>query len=62
MTMTKYNKAIGTVVGGIVGIALIAFGISDTGVVPVEYQPMLDSVVLLISGVLGTVLSPKNAA
>ena len=60
--MTKYNKAIGTVVGGIVGIVLIAFGISDTGVVPPEYQPMLDSVVLLISGVLGTVLSPKNAA
>lgn len=59
--MTKYNKAIGTVVGGIIGIVLIAFGISDTGTVPVEFQPMVDSVVLLISGALGTIFAPKNA-
>jgi hypothetical protein len=60
--MTKYNKAIGTLVGSLIGLALVALGISDTGVVPTEFQPAVDSLVLVITGLIGTVVSPKNAA
>lgn len=59
--MSKYNKAIGTIVGVLIGIALNWIGLSETVDVPVQFQPVVDQVVVLITGVLGTVLAPKNA-
>lgn len=59
--MGKYSKAIGAVIGGVVGVGLVAFGLSDgSSVVPATYQPAVDSLVTVLVSAIGTYLAPKN--
>ena len=59
--MGKYNKAVGSIVGGLAGILFVAFGLTETSTVPVVYQPMVDTLVTLVTGALGTYIAPKNS-
>lgn len=56
----RYNKAIGAIVGGLVGIALAAFGVTETAVVPDDWQPVVATIVTAITALLGTYIAPKN--
>jgi hypothetical protein len=59
--MSKYNKLIGALIGGVVGILLNWLGLSETIDVPLAYQPLVDSLVTLITAAIGTYFAPKNA-
>lgn len=59
--MAKYSKLVGMFVGAIVGLILNWVGLSESIDVPVQYQPIVDQLVVLILGALGTYFAPKNA-
>lgn len=61
MNVKKYNKAIGAIVGGVVGIALAALGVTDSAAVPETYAPVVELGTMLVTTLVGVVLSPKNA-
>lgn len=56
MAVTKYNKAIGTLVGAAIGAA-VAFGI-----IPEAWAtPEVQGAIITLVGILGTIFSPKNS-
>lgn len=59
--MSKYNKGIGAIVGGIIGIGLAAIGITETSAIPPDMEPVVASIVATITGALGAYFAPKNA-
>lgn len=61
MNISRYNKFIGALVGGLIGIGLNALGVTETVDVPVQYIPLVDSLVTAITAGLGALLAPKNA-
>lgn len=58
--MSRYSKFFGSIVGGVVGIGLIALGV-DESLIPAAAGPITDAITVLLGGALGTLLSPKNA-
>lgn len=60
--MSKYNKGIGAIVGGIIGIVMAAMGWTDAvGAVLPMFQPVQDALVTMIGGAIGAYIAPKNA-
>lgn len=57
--MGRYSKLFGAVLGGIVGIGLVALGVSETDLP--QYQALIDTIVATATSALGTYLAPKNA-
>lgn len=57
--MSNYNKLIGTVIGSVVGMGLVALGATETSMP--QYQPFIDLVVAAVTASLGTYLAPKNS-
>lgn len=59
--MTKYNKGIGAIVGGVIGLIMAAMGWTDVvGSILPAFQPVQDALVMMVTGALGTILAPKN--
>lgn len=56
--MNAYNKLIGSVLGGIVGLVLLRFGLQDS-LGPVV-QPYIDGLTPVVGAAIGTWLAPRN--
>lgn len=56
--MAKYNKAIGMLIGGLIGILVTKYPALDS---VLGNQVIIDQVIILITGLLGTYFAPKNA-
>ncbi len=57
--MTAYNKLVGSVIGGIVGIIAMHFGLGEA--FGASMQPLVDLLTPVLGAWLGTFLAPANA-
>lgn len=58
--MKRYNKAIGSIIGGVIGIGLIYFDLSPDGSVPPAYAPLVNMLQTALFSAIGTWLAPAN--
>lgn len=58
--MSNYSKFVGSIVGSVIGIALVAVGLADSAGVPAAYQPLVDALTMVIMGAIGTYIAPAN--
>lgn len=56
--MTNYNKLIGSIVGGVLGLLVAKFGLPAGLADPA----LVDAISAIIGSALGTFFAPKNAA
>lgn len=61
--VSKYNKAVGAIIGGLIGILMTAFPVIDSLVTALGMEPgtIADTVTMWVMGLIGTYFAPKNA-
>lgn len=60
MNVKRYNKGIGAIVGGVVGVVLVALGVTDDSGITSDWAPIVAAIATAVTTLVGTVLSPKN--
>lgn len=60
MNVKRYNKGIGAIVGGVVGVVLVILGVTEDSAITEDWAPIVAAVTAAITALVGTVLSPKN--
>lgn len=58
--MSNYSKFIGSIVGSVIGMILVALGLADAAGIPAAYQPFVDAITMLVTTGLSTYLAPAN--
>ena len=55
--VTKYNKAIGMLIGGLIGVLVTRFPVLDF----LGHPVLVDQATIMVTGLLGTYFAPKNS-